>query len=106
VMFASDDPIVVASAWNAVDAKRPRATVCMRSPFGEPISDSAGYYQQTKGRTDYWRAGGVPYISWISGPPYLLNDGDTLDKIDRANLVPVAETVAEIVRNCLAMPRP
>ncbi|MFC4137961.1 MULTISPECIES: M28 family peptidase [unclassified Microbacterium] len=40
---------------------------------------------------------GVPTISLISGPLYLYDDADTIDRIDRAQLVPVARFFADVV---------
>lgn len=40
---------------------------------------------------------GVPTVSLISGPLYLYDDADTVDRIDRAQLVPVARFFAELV---------
>lgn len=40
---------------------------------------------------------GVPTASFISGPNYLYDAADTLDKVDRSQLVPVAEAFADII---------
>ncbi|REJ03976.1 hypothetical protein DY023_16825 [Microbacterium bovistercoris] len=40
---------------------------------------------------------GVPTVSLISGPLYLYDDADTIDRIDRAQLVPVARFFADVV---------
>lgn len=40
---------------------------------------------------------GVPTVSLISGPLYLYDDADTIDRIDRQQLVPVAEFFADVV---------
>ncbi|MGX5697331.1 M28 family peptidase [Agromyces soli] len=40
---------------------------------------------------------GVPTVSLISGPLYLYDDADTIDRIDRRQLVPVARFFAEVV---------
>ncbi|PRB07476.1 hypothetical protein CQ047_13950 [Microbacterium sp. MYb72] len=40
---------------------------------------------------------GVPTISLISGPLYLYDDADTIERIDRAQLVPVARFFADLV---------
>lgn len=45
---------------------------------------------------------GVPTVSLISGPLYLYDDADTLDKVDVDQLVPVAEFFAEVVELGLA----
>ncbi len=40
---------------------------------------------------------GVPTVSLISGPLYLYDDADTIDRIDRGQLVPVARFFADVV---------
>ena len=40
---------------------------------------------------------GVPTVSLISGPPYLYDDADTIDRIDVDQLVPVARFFADVV---------
>ncbi|WP_223585696.1 M28 family peptidase [Microbacterium sp. OVT16B] len=40
---------------------------------------------------------GVPTISLISGPLYLYDDADTIERIDRGQLVPVARFFADLV---------
>lgn len=40
---------------------------------------------------------GVPTVSLISGPLYLYDDADTIDRIDRSQLVPVARLFRDIV---------
>ncbi len=40
---------------------------------------------------------GVPTVSLISGPLYLYDDADTIDRIDRAQLVPVARFFADLI---------
>ncbi len=42
-------------------------------------------------------AAGVPTISLVSGPLYLYDDADTLDKIDVDQLVPVANAFADLM---------
>ncbi len=43
-------------------------------------------------------AAGVPTMNYISAPIYLLNGEDTLDKVDRQQLVPVASTFARVIQ--------
>jgi hypothetical protein len=40
---------------------------------------------------------GIPTASLISGPNYLYDEADTLDKVDREQLVPVAQFFAELI---------
>ena len=50
-----------------------------------------------------WSAG-VPVMSLISGPIYLYDIADTVDKVDRAALAPVARTFATMVERLAATP--
>jgi hypothetical protein len=45
----------------------------------------------------YVLAAGVPTVSLISGPLYLYDDVDTLDKIDVEQLAPVARSFADLI---------
>lgn len=94
VMFATPDPSVVAVAVNALKRKPARATAVIPSDFFSPYptSDASGYVVES----------GVPVISWIGCPYYLLDEHDTLDKIETRELGPIAETVAELVRGAMA----
>lgn len=47
---------------------------------------------------------GVPTISLISGPNYLYDLADTLDKVDKDQLVPVTEAFADIIEAIDATP--
>jgi len=95
IMFTSSDPIVIASVMKAFDKTSPRHVASVPSDlFGPaPTSDAAGYVLEA----------GVPIISWIGCPYYLLDDQDTLDKIEKSELAPVAETVAELIKTYMAM---
>ena len=89
VMFTSHDPKVIASVRKAFAIHPARMTAAIPYDFfGEaPTSDAAGYVLEA----------GVPVISWIGCPYYLLDAHDTLDKIERRELKPIAETVSEMV---------
>lgn len=95
VMFTSHDTKVVAAVMKAFEKKPPKRTASISSTFfGEaPTSDAAGYVLEA----------GVPVISWIGCPYYLLDAGDTLDKIEKSELVPIAETTTEIVKVFMVM---
>ena len=60
-----------------------------------PTSDASGYVAEA----------GVPVVSWIGCPYYLLDEHDTLDRIDFAELLPIARTVTELVRIQMALAR-
>ena len=89
VMFTSNDPRVIGSVFKAFEKRPPRTTAAVPFDFfgPAPTSDAAGYVIEA----------GVPVISWIGCPYYLLDDHDTLDKIEKNELKPVAETVGELI---------
>lgn len=49
-------------------------------------------------------AAGIPTASLISGPNYLYDEADTLDKVDKDQLVPVAEFFSELIEAMDATP--
>jgi hypothetical protein len=99
VLYAARDPQVVGPLWKALDRKPPLATVCRAAGLDLPLSDAAGLVGWSKDRASgYERKGGLPFVSWTSAPLYLLDAADTLEKVDRGQLVPIAETVTEIVK--------
>ncbi len=95
VMFTTPDPRVVALTVHALKEKPARVTAVIPSDLLAPVptSDALGYLTEVD----------VPVISWIGCPYYLLDDQDTLDKVQRDELVPIAETVAEIIKSRMAM---
>ena len=95
VMFTSPAPATVGSAIKALETSPAKATASIPSDFfgPGPISDALGYVL----------AAGMPVISWIGCPCYLLDQGDTLDKIERSALKPICETVTQIVKTHMAM---
>lgn len=94
VMFTTHDPQVIAAVIKALDKKPAKSTVAIPSNFFSeaPTSDASGYVIEA----------GVDVISWIGCPYYLLDAQDTLDKIDKDELQPIAETVAELVKVYMA----
>ena len=95
VMFTTPDPRVIATVIKALDAKPPKLTAAIPADFfaPAPTSDAGGYVIEA----------GVPVISWIGCPYYLLDEHDTLDKIDRGELGPICETVVELVKTHMAI---
>jgi hypothetical protein len=95
VVFTSNETETIAGLIKALENKPSKRTASIPSTFfGEaPTSDAAGYVLES----------GVPVISWIGCPYYLLDSGDTLDKIEVSELQPVAETASEIVKTFMVM---
>lgn len=95
VMFTSPRADVIAPAIRALKERPARVTAVIPSDlFGPaPTSDASGYVVEA----------GVPVISWIGCPYYLLDEHDTLDKIEKSELEPIAETVTEMIGLFMAM---
>jgi Peptidase family M28 len=66
-----------------------------RSMLGAP--DAFGPQPPTDG--GYYHAEGVPIVNFLAAPFYLFDAMDTLDKIDRANLVPLTRATIRIVES-------
>jgi hypothetical protein len=90
VVFTSPDAKVIASVMKALETKPAEMTAAIPSTlFGPvPTTDAMGYVLES----------GVPVISWIGCPYYLLDEHDTLDKIDVRTLHPLSETVGELIK--------
>lgn len=95
VMFTSTEPHVIASVTKALK-KRP-APCTVPVPFDllapAPTSDAAWYVLKA----------GVPVVSWIGCPYYLLDEHDTLDMVDQELLAPLCETVTELVKTYMVL---
>jgi len=95
VMFTSHDPVVAAAAIKSLREQPAKSTVSIPADFfgPAPTSDASGYVLEA----------GVPVISWIGCPYYLLDAHDTLDKIEVSELEPIAKTVTQMVKSFMAM---
>lgn len=66
-----------------------RSTVLAPDAIGEaPPTDGSGFFRA-----------GVPAVNFLSAPFYLFDSVDTLDKIDRDNLVPLTRAAIRIVQS-------
>lgn len=90
VIFTTPDPKIIATVIKALETKPAEMTAAIPSTlFGPaPTSDAMGYVFES----------GVSVISWIGCPYYLLDEHDTLDKIDQRTLHPLSETVGELIK--------
>ena len=95
VMFTSAEPTTIASVIRALSTSPAKHTASIPSDLIAPVptSDASGYVVEA----------GVPVISWIGCPYYLLDENDTLDKIDRKELLPICRTVTELIRIHMAL---
>lgn len=90
VMFTSNEALPIATVINALKKKPSKLTIPLPATLfaPAPTSDAAGYVLEA----------GVPVISWIGCPYYLLDAHDTLDKIAKTELRPICETVTELIK--------
>ena len=95
VMFTSAEPTTIASVVRALSTNPAKHTASIPSDLIAPVptSDALGYVVES----------GVPVISWIGCPYYLLDEYDTLDMIDRRELLPICHTVTELIRIHMAL---
>ncbi len=90
VMFTSNEPVPLASVIRALKKNPTKRTLPIPSTMfaPAPTSDAGGYVLEA----------GVPVISWIGCPYYLLDEHDTLDKIAKPELRGICETVTELIK--------
>lgn len=90
VMFTSNQPLPIATVINALRKKPAKKTLPIPSNLFAPVpvSDAGGYVAES----------GVPVISWIGCPYYLLDEHDTLDMVEKTELVPFCETITELIK--------
>jgi hypothetical protein len=95
VMFTTPRPELVAAVTRALAERPAPATAAVPADLigPTPTSDAMGYVEEA----------GVPVVSWIGAPDYLLDDADRLDKIDRRALAPICATATEVVKNLMVL---
>lgn len=86
--FTSRIPDLEAAVAEAIEAEELwRSMIVAPDAFGEqPPTDGA-----------YYHAEGVPIVHFLAAPFYLFDRMDTLDKVDRAHLVPLTRATIRIV---------
>jgi hypothetical protein len=96
VMFTSPQAELVAAVMRALRESPTAMTAAIPSDLlgPSPTSDAMGYVLEA----------GVPVVSWIGCPYYLLDEHDTLDKVDRAALRPICRTATELTKSFMALP--
>jgi hypothetical protein len=73
--------------------------------LGGPLSDAAGYVKRSTERdSGYPVRLGIPYVSWISAPLYLVDAADTLEKIEIAKLADTCVSVTEVAKQLMLLP--
>jgi hypothetical protein len=87
--FTSRHATLEKAVSNALTGERlTRSMVMAPDAFGSvPPTDGQGYF-----------AAGVPAVNFLTAPWYLFDSVDTLDKIDRAHLVPLTRVTIRIIQ--------
>ena len=88
--FTSRIPSLEAAVGSAIEAEELwRSLILAPDAFGTfPPTDGAGYH-----------VAGVPVVNLLAAPFYLFDKMDTLDKIDRAHLVPLTRATIRIIQS-------
>lgn len=88
-IFETLNPLLKLSVINAVASNDLRRTAVLNADLLQPVgipTDVSGLVMA-----------GLPVVSLISGPAYMYDEQDTLDKVAKDQLRPVAATFADIV---------
>ncbi|MDT3442031.1 MULTISPECIES: M28 family peptidase [unclassified Pseudofrankia] len=88
--FTSGIPSLEKTVYDALVAERlGRSMLLAPDAFGPaPLSDGAFYH-----------TAGVPIVQFLSAPWYLFDEADTLDKVDRDSLLPIARAVIRVIQS-------
>jgi predicted peptidase len=102
-IYMPQNPALVAAVWKGLEKKPPPMVVSAERPLlGGPLSDAAGYFQRSTERSSgYPHRAGVPYVSWISAPLYLIDAADAPDKIEQSQLAESAATITDVVKQLM-----
>lgn len=86
--FTSRNPQLEDAVYSAIEAEDLRRSMLV-APDGlgaTPPTDGAAYHPA-----------GVPIVQFLAAPWYLFDEADTIDKVDRRNLVPLTRATARII---------
>ena len=92
--FMTENPVAVSLFASAVQQNN--VTRMLVFPTGTPLGvpTDAGQYQRA----------GIPVVSLISGPTWLFDDDDTLDRVAKAELVPLTRMYVDFINRLNAVP--
>ncbi|MBN2027978.1 MAG: M28 family peptidase [Actinobacteria bacterium] len=93
-VMTSSNKYVIAAIMKALKEQRLKQTVAIPYNLIAPVPTTDAFP---------YPFGDVQFLSWIAQPYYLLNAEDTLDKIEVAELGPIAESVTELVKTFMAL---
>jgi len=96
LLFVTEDLTAIAASRRMLQQHSPKATACIPGTFLGPIPPGeSGHYHMLLG---------IDYIHYLGFPQYLLCGEDTLDKIDRDELNPLAVGVSELIGSYMVLP--
>ncbi|MCP3921672.1 MAG: Zn-dependent exopeptidase M28 [Desulfobacterales bacterium] len=98
-IFINESPTAIATVARMLDNSNPKLdkTLAIHSTLlGDVPPGEAGHFHI---------ASGIDYIHWIGSPLYLLTAEDTEDKVDKSKLVPIAKSVADMVKTFMLLPQ-
>jgi len=95
-MFLSENPVTISLLATSIVSSHISRTLLFPtdSPLGVP-TDGSQYFQA-----------GVPIASLISGPAWLFDEGDTLDRVAKEHLSPLAGMYIDFTSRLCATPEP
>ncbi|MCB0977795.1 MAG: M28 family peptidase [Acidimicrobiales bacterium] len=88
--FTSRNPNLERSVFDSIVAEDLRRSMLL-------VPDAIGPRPTTDG--SYYFDEGVPIVQFLSAPFYLFDEMDTLDKVDRTNLLPLTRAAVRIVES-------
>ncbi|HEY8547749.1 MAG TPA: M28 family peptidase [Acidimicrobiales bacterium] len=86
--FTSRNPELEESVYSALEAEDLKRSLILAPDAisGRPPTDGVAYYDA-----------GVPIMNFLGAPWYLFHEADTLDKVDKENLVGITRAVIRII---------
>ena len=96
IVFVNEDYQAIATASRMMQETQPERTMMIPSTLLGPVPPGeAGHYHMYTG---------VDFIHWIGQPYYLLTSDDTLDKVDIAQLYPLARGISSMIGTYMKLP--
>lgn len=93
-VMASSSEYVIAGMMKELKKQRLKQTVAIPYNLLAPVPTTDAFP---------YPFAGVQFLSWIAQPYYLLSAEDTLDKIDVAELGPIAASITDLVKTYMAI---
>ena len=95
-IFINENPTAIAATARMLEAAQPDRTVAIHSTLlGNVPPGESGHFHVVAG---------IDFIHWIGYPVYLLTSEDTLDKVDRTILSPLARAATELTATFMMLP--